>query len=218
MKKIFCLIITALLLFSVSLAADVSVTAIGGSGLSGTKVDLRLFIENDGINSLSLDVTYDKAALLLYDIQDENSENADHGKVENAYQLSWEDAESVNTVVLTFIVKPDAPAGSYQVSVKSGDTLKATANILVTEENIKDVNGDEEVDSDDADYIARYAVKADGYTENISPKGDVNGDGLVNLLDAICLERSVEGLSGYQYGVERDENDPIPDIESDFGN
>ena len=60
MKKIFCLIITALLLFSVSMAADVSVTAIGGSGQAGTKVDLRLFIENDGINPLALDVTYDK--------------------------------------------------------------------------------------------------------------------------------------------------------------
>ena len=217
MKKIFCLIITALLLFSVSLAADVNVTAIGTSGMVGTKVDLRLFIENDGINSLSLDVTYDKTALLLYDIQDEDSENGDHGKVEDVYQLSWEDAESVNTVVLTFIVKPDALAGSYQVSVKSGETLKATANILVTEEDIKDVNGDEDVDEDDATYIAKHVVKSEGYAESISPKGDVNGDGLVNLLDAICLARSVNGLDGYKYGEEREGNEPIPDIESDFG-
>ncbi len=218
MKKIFCLIITALLLFSVSMAADVSVTAIGGSGMVGTKVDLRLFIENDGINPLVLDVTYDKTALLLYDIEDEDLENSDHGKVEDAYQLFWEDGEDVKTVVLTFLVKPEAAAGSYSVNVVSGEILKATANILVTEEDIKDVNGDTEVDSSDADYLAKYVVKAEGYTESISPKGDVNGDGVVNLLDAICLARSVEGLSGYQYGVERDENEPIPDIESDFGN
>lgn len=218
MKKIFCVLIAILLMLTsafAALAADESVTAIGGSGCAGTLVDVRLITEGSEI----LDVTYDTDALLLYDIIDNDSENGNHGRVEGgAYRLSWTEGASENLVVLTFMIKPGTEEGSYAVTVKSGDVTKATANVLVTEEDIKDVNGDEDVDEDDATYIANHVVKKDGYAESISPKGDVNGDGVVNLLDAICLARSVEGLSGYQYGVERDENEPIPDIESDFGN
>ncbi len=213
MKKIFCILICALLLLTSSvLANDITVTAIGGSGGVGTLVDVRLIIESP----ITLDITYNSDALLLYNVTDTLSENASHGKFEDAYRLSWTEAEGANTVVLTFLVKPETESGTYAITVKNGETTKAAANVLVTSTDIKDITDDGGLTSEDSDYIAKNVVKMTGFSESISPKGDINGDGVVNLLDAILLARSVEGLSGYKYGAEREATEPMPDIESDY--
>ena len=55
-----------------------------------------------------------------------------------------------------------------------------------------DVNGDSEVNSDDAVCILRYLA---GYDVDVKiENGDVNGDGEVNSDDAVCILRNLAGL------------------------
>ena len=55
-----------------------------------------------------------------------------------------------------------------------------------------DVNGDGEVNSDDAVCILRYLA---GYDVDVKiENGDVNGDGTVNSDDAVCILRNLAGL------------------------
>lgn len=55
-----------------------------------------------------------------------------------------------------------------------------------------DVNGDGEVNSDDAVCILRYLA---GYDVDVKiENGDVNGDDTVNSDDAVCILRNLAGL------------------------
>ena len=99
--------------------------------------------------------------------------------------------------VLTFKVKEDAEDGTYpvsctitakrkeQTSEQFYTILSVDGNITVTSIPTGDVNGDDEVNSDDAIYLLYYTLLPDLYP--INQDGDFDSNGDINSDDAIYL-------------------------------
>lgn len=225
MKKLFCIITVIILILGTVQGIGASeeggkVTVVGMSATKGNLVDLRISLSgNAGIDSLTLDFSYDSSALLMYGITDTGVlEGAYHGYNEEAecFRLSWTDGGNGNgtIAVITFMVKENAEAGRYPVTAVSEEVSVSGGFIKVCEETPGDVTSDGERDEDDINAISEYAAGWSG-AEVSGNSGDINGDEKVNLLDAIIIARNIAGKAGYSIDIERDEIDTASIVEHD---
>ncbi len=97
--------------------------------------------------------------------------------------------------VTTYLQATDNEAGFQS----SADYMEASNAILVVTAPIMkgDINGDGEVDLNDAIYLAKHVLGWEGY-EEIYANDDINGNGEVDLNDAIYLAKHVLGWEGYE--------------------
>lgn len=221
MKKLLCITAALILAFGMTVSAGESkVNIIGMSGQKGNLVDLRISLSgNTGIDSLSLDLSYDDSALLMYEVKDaELLEGAYHGYSEEAegFRLCWTGGGSGNgtLAVITFMITDAAKAGSYPITAASEDVTVTGGFIKVAEAAPGDVTGDGKTDEDDMEYISKATADWKGFSDP-GASGDINGDGRVNLLDAIIIARSLRGENGYTVDAVRESIEEILPVEHD---
>ena len=135
------------------------------------------------------------------------------------YVLNWVNDENNNLfngvlAILTFTIKQDAPLGSYPITVDyyrgiTGNNIDGedvnydkdwnrvplnyiSGKLIVCAYTPGDINGDSEVDINDAICLLKYVAgwKLDGV---VIEALDVNGDGRVNTKDAIQILRYIAG-------------------------
>ncbi|MBQ7380872.1 MAG: leucine-rich repeat protein [Clostridia bacterium] len=149
-------------------------------------------------------ISYDKSVLELVGAVWSGAEGAviaDFDKARNTATLTFHE----NTVpehlslTLTFNLLAGAPEGEYEIGCdaiatymdglkeNNHDVFVAKGTLEVRKFARGDVNGDTQVNSNDAIYLLRYTLMPSTYPINQS--GDMNGDGQVNSNDAIHLLR-----------------------------
>ena len=187
--------------------------AIGSaSGSVGQTVEVYVSIENNpGIVSLRNIVTYDSSALELIQVENTgllNGYTTPYSVISSPYTLRWADSLATenntsngNIIKLTFRIKDDAEAGSYDITVKpiearNFDGTKitfrsASSTIPVVDYIVGDTDGDGEISDWDAILLNRYLAGWDVEVNLLA--ADVDGDGEISDWDAIMLERYLAG-------------------------
>lgn len=170
---------------------------------AGETVTLLLSVKNaPTLKSIALsEITYDSSALELiggeWKLSDSILQNWNASN--NTAAIAFADNYDSNGLIfaLTFKVKDGTADGEYPVScnitakhkdgsVENNVTIYSIpGNINVVSIKKGDVNGDDEVNSDDAIYLLYYTLLPDLYPINQSADFDGNGD--VNSDDAIYL-------------------------------
>jgi hypothetical protein len=89
-------------------------------------------------------------------------------------------------------------SGNLTSATKPGSTLNlATLTEAPPMPQTGDIDGDSEVTTSDAVYLAKHVVELSGY-ETIFADGNIDGkDDGVTMSDAVYLAKHVVGLSGY---------------------
>ena len=182
------------------------------TGTAGSTIEVYVSIENNpGIISLRNTITYDSSALELISVQDCGllaGYTTPSATISSPYTLRWADSLATQNnlsngrvVKLTFQIKDDTEAGSYNISVtpveaRNVDGTKvafsgASATVNVIDCIVGDTDGDGEVSDWDAIVLNRYLA---GWSVGIElAAADVDGDGEVSDWDAIVLERYLAG-------------------------
>ena len=201
-----------------------SVTIVPVCGKAGEKVRVPVILENNpGFADLSIEIDYDSAVVELTDVQPNNEVGGNFTPAQNytvrPYVLNWVNDENNNLfngvlAILTFTIKQDAPLGSYPITVDyyrgiTGNNIDGedvnydkdwnrvplnyiSGKLIVCAYTPGDINGDGEVDINDAICLLKYVAgwKLDGV---VIEALDVNGDGRVNTKDAIQILRYIAG-------------------------
>ncbi len=182
------------------------------TGTAGSTVEIYVSIANNpGIISLRNTISYDTSALELISVQDcglLEGYTTPSATISSPYTLRWADSLATQNnlsngrvVKLTFQIKDDVEAGSYNISVtpveaRNVDGTKVTfsgasATVNVIDCIVGDTDGDGEVSDWDAIVLNRYLA---GWTVGIElAAADIDGDGEVSDWDAIVLERYLAG-------------------------
>ena len=201
-----------------------SITIVPVCGKAGEKVRVPVILENNpGFADLSIEIDYDSAVVELTDVQPNNEVGGNFTPAQNytvrPYVLNWVNDENNNLfngvlAILTFTIKQDAPLGSYPITVDyyrgiTGNNIDGedvnydkdwnrvplnyiSGKLIVCAYTPGDINGDGEVDINDAMCLLKYVAgwKLDGV---VIEALDVNGDGRVNTKDAIQILRYIAG-------------------------
>ena len=201
-----------------------SITIVPVCGKAGEKVRVPVILENNpGFADLSIEIDYDSAVVELTDVQPNNEVGGNFTPAQNytvrPYVLNWVNDENNNLfngvlAILTFTIKQDAPLGSYPITVDyyrgiTGNNIDGedvnydkdwnrvplnyiSGKLIVCAYTPGDINGDGEVDINDAICLLKYVAgwKLDGV---VIEALDVNGDGRVNTKDAIQILRYIAG-------------------------
>ena len=201
-----------------------SITIVPVCGKAGEKVRVPVILENNpGFADLSIEIDYDSAVVELTDVQPNNEVGGNFTPAQNytvrPYVLNWVNDENNNLfngvlAILTFTIKQDAPLGSYPITVDyyrgiTGNNIDGedvnydkdwnrvplnyiSGKLIVCAYAPGDINGDGEVDINDAMCLLKYVAgwKLDGV---VTEALDVNGDGRVNTKDAIQILRYIAG-------------------------
>ena len=201
-----------------------SITIVPVCGKAGEKVRVPVVLENNpGFADLSIEIDYDSAVVELTDVQPNNEVGGNFTPAQNytvrPYVLNWVNDENNNLfngvlAILTFTIKQDAPLGSYPIIVDyyrgiTGNNIDGedvnydkdwnrvplnylSGKLIVCAYTPGDINGDGEVDINDAICLLKYVAgwKLDGV---VIEALDVNGDGRVNTKDAIQILRYIAG-------------------------
>ena len=201
-----------------------SITIVPVCGKAGEKVRVPVILENNpGFADLSIEIDYDSAVVELTDVQPNNEVGGNFTPAQNytvrPYVLNWVNDENNNLfngvlAILTFTIKQDAPLGSYPITVDyyrgiTGNNIDGedvnydkdwnrvplnyiSGKLIVCAYTPGDINGDGEVDINDAICLLKYVAgwKLDGV---VIEAPDVNGDGRVNTKDAIQILRYIAG-------------------------
>ena len=201
-----------------------SITIVPVCGKAGEKVRVPVILENNpGFADLSIEIDYDSAVVELTDVQPNNEVGGNFTPAQNytvrPYVLNWVNDENNNLfngvlAILTFTIKQDAPLGSYLITVDyyrgiTGNNIDGedvnydkdwnrvplnyiSGKLIVCAYTPGDINGDGEVDINDAICLLKYVAgwKLDGV---VIEALDVNGDGRVNTKDAIQILRYIAG-------------------------
>ena len=182
------------------LEVEATVTVESKKVRPGDEFTISVSFENfPAVKSLAFsNVIYDHNALELIDAE---------WKVANTVMARWDEntgkgvaafssAQNINGVVfqLSFKAKDAATDGNYQISI-TADAKDASNNaidnvvnagiITVQSVLLGDLNGDDQVNDEDAIYLLFYTFFPEDYPLN--QEGDFNGDGMVNDEDAIYL-------------------------------
>lgn len=223
MKKLFCaLLAAALLLYPAAFAAAEASPAFqvsSAAGKPGDTVSLTVStVNNPGLASLELDVDYDASILDWTGVSP--SEIGGLWDAAAGESLLWVDADNYSgngaLLTLTFQIKTDAPVGETSVGVsydadnvfdENGqnvyfEALPGTVKVYVFQRG--DVNGDGQVNADDALQIMRYVNRLSSVFDSGTEQertdrflaADVDGDGSVTEADAAEIQRYVIGLRG----------------------
>lgn len=201
-------------------ANDAGVYIIGTSGQKGNLVDVRISLSgNEELDSLELNLLYDREALLMYNIEDMGVlEGAFHGYNSDAesFQLCWQEGGTAKgtVAVITFLITEASEEKSYSIKVSDGEEVLAEGFVNVMSNTPGDVNNDGNTDMDDSVYISEYAVGNEGASSMVN-EGDINGDGKINLLDAMIIARYAADYEGFVIDGERDEIEESPIVEND---
>ena len=201
-----------------------SVTVLPVCGKAGETVRVPVILEkNPGFADLSIEIDYDSSVVALTDVQPNKEVGSTFTPSQSyavkPYMLNWINEEGNNTfngvlAVLTFTIKQDAPLGSYPITVDyyhgiTGDNIDGedvnynkdwkrvpldyrSGKLIVCAYTPGDINGDGEVDINDAVCLLQYVAgwKLDGIVKEAL---DVNGDGRINTKDAIQILRYIAG-------------------------
>ena len=201
-----------------------SITIVPVCGKAGEKVRVPVILENNpGFADLSIEIDYDSAVVELTDVQPNNEVGGNFTPAQNytvrPYVLNWVNDENNNLfngvlAILTFTIKQDATLGSYPITVDyyrgiTGNNIDGedvnydkdwnrvplnyiSGKLIVCAYTPGDINGDGEVDINDAICLLKYVAgwKLDGV---VIEAPDVNGDGRVNTKDAIQILRYIAG-------------------------
>ena len=109
--------------------------------------------------------------------------------------VTWETDDPTVATVKDGVVT-GVGIGTATITVTTNDGgFTATCEVTVTDVIRGDMNGDNEIDSNDAIYLLRHTMNQDRYLINQS--GDVNGDGEVDSNDAIYLLRHTMNKDRY---------------------
>ncbi len=184
---------------------------------AGTQFDVTLsVINNPGIVTASVGVTYDPAILKLVSVTDGGllgAGTAFPGKDLTAlpYTMMWEDSlananhtEDGVLATLTFEVLEDVPLGKTPITLSyiKNSTLNVdldevaftlgNGSVEVTDRTPGDANDDGIVDLKDIVLLRRYLCGGWNVTVNLA-NTDVNADGAVDLKDVAILRRYLAG-------------------------
>ena len=184
---------------------------------AGTQFDVTLsVINNPGIVTASVGVTYDSAILKLVSVTDGGllgAGTAFPGKDLTAipYTMMWEDSlananhtEDGVLATLTFEVLEDVPLGKTPITLSyiKNSTLNVdldevaftlgNGSVEVTDRTPGDANDDGIVDLKDIVLLRRYLCGGWNVTVNLA-NTDVNADGAVDLKDVAILRRYLAG-------------------------
>ena len=218
MKKIAILLMTAIIIFALTVgasAADGTVSVTEAEGYGGKTVKLDVVVaENPGSIASVMTVKYDTEALTLTRVEDAGKmgENKHSDNLSaDEYYLSWfnplaEENYSFNgtVVTLSFQIAEDAELGDYDVVIdvkEAYDTdlnsvtyteTTGTINVVEAPPYIPgDVNGDGEVTRGD---LLRLAKHFSGFADEIAEAAsDVNGAGEVTRADRLRLAKYFSG-------------------------
>ena len=171
--------------------SSASVTVVPVCGKAGETVRVPVILEkNPGFADLSIEIDYDSSVVALTDVQPNKKVGSTFTSSQSyavkPYMLNWINGEGNNTfngvlAVLTFTIKQDAPLGSYPITVDyyhgiTGDNVDG-----------EDVNYNKDWKRVPLNYRSGKLIVC-AYTP-----GDINGDGEVDITDAVCLLQYVAG-------------------------
>ena len=171
--------------------SSASVTVVPVCGKAGETVRVPVILEkNPGFADLSIEIDYDSSVVALTDVQPNKEVGSTFTSSQSyavkPYMLNWINGEGNNTfngvlAVLTFTIKQDAPLGSYPITV----------------DYYHGITGDK-VDGEDVNYNKDWKRVPLNYRSGklivcAYTPGDINGDGEVDITDAVCLLQYVAG-------------------------
>ena len=171
--------------------SSASVTVVPVCGKAGETVRVPVILEkNPGFADLSIEIDYDSSVVALTDVQPNKKVGSTFTSSQSyavkPYMLNWINGEGNNTfngvlAVLTCTIKQDAPLGSYPITVDyyhgiTGDNVDG-----------EDVNYNKDWKRVPLNYRSGKLIVC-AYTP-----GDINGDGEVDITDAVCLLQYVAG-------------------------
>lgn len=186
-------------------------------GIPGQTVQVAVsLVNNPGIISAKLDITYDTGRLELISAEDTGLlPGAVFGDTfASPYTLTWEDGELTEDIAadgiiayLNFRVKDGSTMGTAAVTAAVSGTCSATlgqvefsvmdGGVNVTTYILGDANGDGVASLLDAALMRRFIAHWTGVTID-EVAADLNGDGSVGLDDVIILRRHLAGWDGYE--------------------
>lgn len=186
-------------------------------GIPGQTVQIAVsLVNNPGIISAKLDITYDTGRLELISAEDTGLlPGAVFGDTfASPYTLTWEDGELTEDIAadgiiayLNFRVKADSAMGAASVTAAVSGTCSAAlgqvefsvmdGGVNVTTYILGDANGDGVASLLDAALMRRFIAHWTGVTID-EVAADLNGDGSVGLDDVIILRRHLAGWDGYE--------------------
>ena len=156
-----------------------------GKARAGKTIDVTIELKNNpGIASISFDMSYDANVMSIETIDNTGlfGTAMDSGNYSlNPYKFVWTDFalnnHSDNGIIatVTFKIKEDTPEGNYAVTLSYG-------------------NGD--IVNRDSENVMFTVVNDDILVRNYTP-GDVNDDGIINMLDAIAVIKYYAKWDGY---------------------
>ena len=186
-------------------------------GIPGQTVQVAVsLVNNPGIISAKLDITYDTGRLELISAEDTGLlPGAVFGDTfASPYTLTWEDGELTEDIAadgiiayLNFRVKDGSTMGTAAVTAAVSGTCSAAlgqvefsvmdGGVNVTTYILGDANGDGVASLLDAALMRRFIAHWTGVTID-EVAADLNGDGSVGLDDVIILRRHLAGWDGYE--------------------
>ena len=194
-------------------AATVSIADIEGE--AGASVEAAIALDSDvaGVGSIDVIVTYDAAVLTATAVNYSDAiaainplENLPEGKIiVGGFTLDGMDLVAGTLLSIVFDVNADVAPGTESEIVLTEVLLSdAVGNDIAVETSngkftpkpeyvICDVNGDGEVNADDALFTLQIALKLVEPTPEQKRAADTNGDGNIGADDALfCLQKALK--------------------------
>ena len=113
------------------------------------------------------------------------------GYIMSSYIIDVKPGDTVSAIGIGSItVDTEDPNGGFIPRLR----VRNRAEIIVTP-GMPDVDGDGDVDANDALFIMRYVMELDTYPDEMIARMDVDGDGDIDAVDALLLMRYTMGLS-----------------------
>ena len=187
--------------------AQLTLTVAQAPAQPGQQVKLAVSLTgNPGLCGLNFTIDYDRTRLTLedYDCIDSQLTAADWsvglGEGEKALWLQSDSMSAEGEILtLVFRVSASAPQGSTVVTLTDITGVDEEAKLLkpacvsggveVTSGLLGDVNGDDRVTAADEKRLRRYLSGANVSIE--TGNADMNGDGVIDLVDLMLLQKSL---------------------------
>ena len=158
-------------------------------------------VNNPGISSAKLVLTYDRSVLTLKDVEVSGFSSSVTSETVAVYPYVILLASASNVtgdiavVSATFVVSENAPVGALDVSLDVVDAINASLAAVPTTPAVMDgglrvalpgdVNGDGSVDVADVTRLMQYLAEWDVRVDPLA--SDVTGDGVADLADVTRL-------------------------------
>lgn len=183
----------------------------GVSAAPGDTVSVPVdFLNNPGISSYTLSVSYDETRLRLDSVVSDDGVGGQFAFVKKAVWFSSSDVTVSGTfLTLNFTVLEDAPEGDANVSVSysPGDicnyneedvsftVIPGSVSIKAADELPGDIDGDGKVNSKDANLMKQAVVGRISLDKTAFSAADLNGDTKLNAQDCVLLKAIILGKS-----------------------